>query len=161
MKNKQFNNKISCGEWHISLNLNLMINLIRPELIFELTHYSHSHRTPVKHYLTQNVMTSSHVEARSYEVKAPFRDKPACVWSVLTLESRCSRLWSEAHFLWSSESSSTWLSRLKCSLASFSCISRTCSSCSNEQTFPGSQRWLYILAKSFHLEKTKTKKATV
>lgn len=59
-------------------------------------------------------------------------------WLLLTLQSRCSRLWSEAHLRWSSESSSTWLSRLKCSRASFSCISRTCSSCSKEHTFP---RW--------------------
>lgn len=58
------------------------------------------------------------------------------IWLMLTLHSRCSRLRSEAPFLWSSESSSTWLSRLKCSRASFSCISRTCSSCSKEQTFP-------------------------
>lgn len=61
-------------------------------------------------------------------------------WLLLTLQSRCSRLWSEAHFRWSSESSSTWLSRLKCSRASFSCISRTCSSCSKEHTFPRSQK---------------------
>lgn len=58
------------------------------------------------------------------------------VLSSSRLQSRCSRLWSEAHFLWSSDSSSTWLSRLKCSLASFSCISRTCSSCSKEHTLP-------------------------
>lgn len=63
-------------------------------------------------------------------------------WFVLTLQSRCSRLWSEAHFLWSSESSSTWLSRLKCSRASFSCISRTCSSCSKEHTLPRYQMGL-------------------
>lgn len=63
-------------------------------------------------------------------------DEGMLLWVVLTLQSRCSRLWSEAHFLWSSESSSTWLSRLKCSRASFSCISRTCSSCSKEHTLP-------------------------
>lgn len=45
-------------------------------------------------------------------------------------------MWSEAHFRWSSKISSTWLSRLKCSRASFSCISRMCSSCSKEHTFP-------------------------
>lgn len=58
------------------------------------------------------------------------------LFSPLTLQSRCSRLWSEAHLRWSSDSSSTWLSRLKCSRASFSCISRTCSSCSKEHTLP-------------------------
>lgn len=64
---------------------------------------------------------------------------PQLLCFMLTLQSRCSRLWSEAHFFWSSESSSTWLSRLKCSRASFSCISRTCSSCSKEQTLPKKQ----------------------
>lgn len=69
-------------------------------------------------------------------------DRVLLWWFVLTLQSRCSRLWSEAHFLWSSESSSTWLSRLKCSRASFSCISRTCSSCSKEHTLPRYQMGL-------------------
>lgn len=72
--------------------------------------------------------------------KSPGWRQTVTVCLPLTLQSRCSRLWSEAHLRWSSESSSTWLSRLKCSRASFSCISRTCSSCSKEHTLPRRQK---------------------
>lgn len=54
----------------------------------------------------------------------------------LTCASSWSRFLSAAAFFCSSGSSSTQTSRPKCSRASFSCISRTCSSCSKEHSFP-------------------------
>lgn len=54
----------------------------------------------------------------------------------LTCASSWSRFLSATTFFCSSGSSSTHKSRPKCSLASFSCISRTCSSCSKEHSFP-------------------------
>lgn len=60
-------------------------------------------------------------------------------WGVetpLTCTSSWSRFLSATAFFCSSGSSSTQTSRPKCSRASFSCISRTCSSCSKEHSFP-------------------------
>ena len=94
------------------------------------------------HLKVQNIQNVTQVYTKTEMKwrKETWRWRPcAAVVFMLTLHSRCSRLWSEAHFLWSSESSSTWLSRLKWSRASFSCISRTCSSCSKEHTFPTDQ----------------------